>query len=495
MKIITSIVMSLLLFSANIVSGAQLPQKSYTNSYNGKPSPSPDPYEISLVITGQKLGCGNFNSPLDLFISDNNEIYIVDTGNNRIVVLDEKLNYLREYKSAGKHRFNAPQGIFVTTDGKIYVADTENSQIVVMNQAGDLLKTIGRPDNEIYTSVFKPSKVVVDNIGKIHAISLYVNQGIIEFSEEGEFEGFLAAGKVNPNPLELFWKNVSTVAQRDRMVEFVPIEYNNITIDSDGFLYATMAAINDTVVIGEIKSKGGSESGALVRRLNMMGEDILRRRGFFPPVGDVDITDIKLNTFAAYKGISSLVDVSYGDNNTYSVLDNNRKKIFTYDAEGNLLYAFAGPDISVGGFAIPISLVNLKEKIYVLDKGTGALTLFEATEYAQNIAKALNYFDNGKYADSTKAWENVLNKNANFSLAYVGIGKSLYKNKRYKEAMDYFRKGHNKSLYSLAYNEYRKGYIAFWFPIIACLLIGMSLFLIFRNFFKTFKKFIRGELY
>ncbi len=70
-----------------------------------------------------------------------------------------------------------------------------------------------------------------------------------------------------------------------------------------------MASIDSSVVIQEIVTRTGSEQGALVRRLNMLGQDILRRKGFGPPVGDLAVDETVDNMDAGYPGISHIADV------------------------------------------------------------------------------------------------------------------------------------------------------------------------------------------
>lgn len=473
--------------------------KSYTNSYSGAPAESPVPYVIERVITGEQLGCGNFNSPMDVFRATDGKLYIADTGNSRIVVLDAECTYLKEFASAEisdtqQYMFNGIQGVFVTETGDIYVADTENSVVIHMDSAGKLIRKLEKPEGVVISEnmVFKPTKVVVDPSGRIHVLSLFVNQGIIEYSPEGDFEGFLAAGKVNPNPVEVFWKKFSTEAQRARMVDFVPIEYNNLALDDEGFIFATMAAMNKDIILSEIAAKKGTEEGTLVRKLNMLGNDILRREGFFPPVGDVDITDYKVNLFGAYKGPSTIVDVSCGKYGMFSILDSNRKRIFTYDGEGNMLYAFGGANTAAGGFATPMSMAQSDEHHYVIDKQTGALTVFVITEYGRNVLKAIELFETGLYDDSAAAWELVLQQNANMDLAYSGIGKALYRKGQYLLAMDYFKYGNNKNWYSKAYQEHRKTLIAFWFPVLAMVIIAIVLFLAGKSMVHRIWNFVKG---
>jgi DNA-binding beta-propeller fold protein YncE len=115
-------------------------QKSYTTTYWGSPAESPDPYVIENRFTGEKSGCGNFLNPSDIFRENNGDLYISDTGNNRIVVLNGDGDFVKEYKGANDggsfHQFNAPEGVFVTGGNEIYVADTKNGVIVHMDSQG-----------------------------------------------------------------------------------------------------------------------------------------------------------------------------------------------------------------------------------------------------------------------------------------------------------------------------------------------------------------------
>ncbi len=474
--------------------------RSYTTTYTGAPAEGPQPYAIEKVLLGAEIGCGSFDDPSDIFVADDGALYIADTSNNRIVVLEADGTFRRQYLGASipgggsPHLFNAPQGVFVAPDGDLYVADTENGAVVQMDDDGRLVRLLERPTGAVVseTLVFKPSRVVVDAVGRIFVVSLFVNQGILEYSPEGEFKGFLAAGKVNPSPIEVFWKRISTAAQRARMVDFVPIEYNNLALDDEGFIYATMAAMDKDILFSEIAAKTGTEEGTLVRRLNMLGNDILRQEGFFPPVGDVDILDYRVNLFGAYQGPSLIVDVSCASHGKFSLLDNNRKRIFVYDGEGDMLFAFGGPNSAVGGFVTPLSMDQGDGRYYVLDKQTGALTVFRVTEYGQHVLNAIDLYETGQYDASAAEWEQVLARNANMELAYSGIGKALYSKGDYAAAMRFFRDANDKSWYSKAYKEYRNALVAAWFPVPAAAVLALALFLFLRKLVRTTRGFLKG---
>ena len=49
--------------------------------------------------------------------------------------------------------------------------------------------------------------------------------------------------------------------------------------------------------------------------------------------------------------------------------------------------------------------------------------------------------------------------NGNYDLAYIGIGRSLLRQKRYEEAMEYFKLKHDAENYSKAFKQYRKQWV------------------------------------
>jgi len=476
--------------------------RSYTYNYWGDPVECPDPYTLKGAYSGIDLGVGNFKNLHDIFIGQDGFIYIAASGDreddNRIVVFDSSLTFIKEYKGITDTDgqfipFKKPLGVFVTASGEIYAADGQAKNIYHFKQDGALIRTIEPPKGEIIDDKFigryQPSKLCVDNNGRIHVIAININEGIIEFDKDGQFEGFLAAGKVNPNPLQVIWRRFSTAEQLARMSDFVPIEYNNITLDSENFVMATCAAADEKVVISEIKRKKGTDQGALVRRLNMLGKDILRRKGFFPPVGDVDVTDLQIDLTAGYKGISKIMDVYTSDFGVYTVLDNNRNKLFTYDGEGNLLYCFGGPDVSAGGLKTPISLSGYGDTLYVLDTGTLTINVYTQTQFSKRILSAIEKSETGKNDSASEDWQKVLEQNANYDLAYTGMGKASYMKGEYSEAMRLFKLGDNREWYSRAYKEHRKIIVAKWFaPVSLTVLVVISSVWLFAVFRKQKKK-------
>jgi hypothetical protein len=59
---------------------------SYTYDYWGEERESPDAYRENYTINGHQLGIGSFKEAEAMFMT-NNSLYVVDTGNHRIVVI------------------------------------------------------------------------------------------------------------------------------------------------------------------------------------------------------------------------------------------------------------------------------------------------------------------------------------------------------------------------------------------------------------------------
>jgi tetratricopeptide (TPR) repeat protein len=216
---------------------------------------------------------------------------------------------------------------------------------------------------------------------------------------------------------------------------FIPTEYSNVALDNDGFIYVT-------------NQSGQTEP---VRRLNAMGQDILIRNGYEKPIGD-----IAYGNAGGISGRSRFIDVAPFENDSYACLDRTRGRIFMYDFQGNLLYAFGGVGNREGSFLTPVALANMGNALYALDSRSAAVTRFDLTLYGQRINEALNEYKAGRYEASAELWEDVLKMNGNYDLAYIGIGRAALRQGQYQKAMKYYKLKHFREGYGRAFQLYRK---------------------------------------
>lgn len=437
-----------LLVCMSLSAAAEAPFYDYTYDEWGDPVGAPRAYDLFEVADASVIGTA-LKGPSDLAVSGE-EIYIADTGNNRIVVLDSGFHLLREWNGTespdGRLDFAAPEGVFVTEDGRVLVADTGNGRLVVTDREGRFLDVYGAPETDILPSDFqyKPIKVAADKAGRLFVVSQSFNMGLLEFDREGRFTQTLGAAKVQVTVFDLFWRLISTKAQQERMQQFVPTEYNNLAVDEDGFVYAS------TSIYEEYNIEGYGLTA--VRKLNASGSDILR---YSMPLGELQYT-----VRGQFAGPSRIVDVYAGKNGMFSILDANRGRVFTYDSTGMLLYIFGTYGDMDGALKNPRAIDKLGDLFLVLDGSKNTVTAYAPTAYARSFDQAAAYHYQDEYELEAAEWQNVLSLNGNSDIAYTGLGKAAFRTGDYEQAMDYFRKAGDRTNYSKAFQYRRREIIA-----------------------------------
>lgn len=463
----TVIILVLYIFLNNVLTFAAIPYSSYVYDFDQEKVKVPAPYIYERIIDFKEMGIGGLSAPEDMYISDDGNIYLLDSGNKRIVVIDKNFNLVKiidGFINNGKEDgFNGPEGIFVTEDNHIYVADTQNERIIHLDSEGQFIREIGPPRSDVegvipQSYIYRPKRIGVDPVGRIYVVVKNRYEGLVSFDSAGEFMGFMGAPKVTPSISEIIWRAISTKAQKERRIRFIPTLFTSIDVDPKGFLYTTIAS---------------SDRDDLIRRLNLAGDDVLRREGFIAPKGDiVDTSDDSVvpTTFIDIKGYQ------YG---TYSALDGINGKIFTYDVDGNLLYVFGTKGTQRGTFNNPVALEIYNNHIFVLDKGLNQLIVFKPTAFATYILSALEYYNLGLFEESTEMWQQVLKLNNHYELAYRWIANALVRENRFKEAMEYYRLANYREGYSEAFKYFRQEYVKenFIYVFIALVILLVIAFL------------------
>jgi len=431
----------MLLLSFPVQAGA-VPYDSYNYDYWENVVRTPAPYVPDGVISGISLDVGAFSKPQDICVAPDGDLYIADTGNNRILVVEEKtwkvVRTIDSFDNAGKEdTFNAPTGVCVSENNRLYVADRENKRIVVLETDGTLVKIVENPQSDVLGDnfVFKPLKVSVDYADRIYCIAQNMFQGIMVFETDGQFSGFFGTINVNLSLWEKFWKKVATKEERENQTLYIATEFTGMDIDEGGFVYATN--IDET-----------GEQG--VRRLNPRGEDVIKK-GRNEHVGG----DLWSGGAGAYAGPSQITDVVYREHGIYSLLDRKRGRVFTYDHEGNLLYIFGGLGTQAGTFNTPSAIEQWNDQLLVLDATRNEIYCFAPTEYGSLINEAVALRHDGDEAQAVALWQRVLELDENNELANTGIGKAYLSAGDNKMAMKYLKLGMNRDYYSVAFKRYR----------------------------------------
>ncbi|MFH5881366.1 hypothetical protein [Liberiplasma polymorphum] len=480
--------MTLLLFTSNAYQ-----VDAYYYSYYEEAIASAPGMIVKRVLTNEDLTMRyldidypiNMVNPVDLFVY-NDHMYIVDSELNKILVLDSNYDVVFEYPSSvevhPKHSdkldadllLNRPRGIHVNASS-ILIADTENGRLIEFDHYFNIIGTYGRPSDATFEDSnidYRPQKISRDSAGRMFIVAQGIYEGIIELDPDGSFNRYTGVNNVAISPLDIFWMRFMTDAQRDQMRLQLPPSFVNLHMDAQNFIFA-------------IANPSSTYTGdGMIKRINPKGLDVLRTQGYFQPKGDVQFVH---GAEVVESGPSNLVDITVNHFGAYSVLDQKRGRIFTYDSEGNLLYITGEKGNQSGMFSNPRSLDYLQDDLVVVDAGNRSIIVFELTEFGSLVNEATMQYQQGLYDESAITWEKVLKHNTNYYLAYRGIGRTLLRNGEYEEAMEHFLLANDTINYSIAYKEYRNQRLETYFPIIMVAISGT----IFYLFYTSIKANIR----
>lgn len=136
--------------------------------------------------------------PTDVAFGDKGDLYIVDSGNSRVVVLDRDGDPKQAFGSPGSAdgELDGPVGIAVARKGNVYVADRGNGRIAVFSSTGEFVRNV---DLEIDGKAVAPVDVAVSGDGSrlfvtsanLHSVLLLTSEGelLAHWGGEGEADG------------------------------------------------------------------------------------------------------------------------------------------------------------------------------------------------------------------------------------------------------------------------------------------------------------------
>ncbi len=420
-----------------ITARADAPYKTYTVDGYGSVAETQTAYLPYETIT--KIDEETLNGPTDFKLMPDGTMYILDSGNARVVVSDLSGNLIKTF---GEGTLVSPRGIYVTKDHITYIADRDAKSIFVFDEEGNLIHTYTRPNVPMYgeTQDFLPLKVIVNDAGTIYVICESNTNGVVEISpvDNGTFLGYFGTNSTNSSLINIIWRAILTDEQRAKMRSNIPSTPDNMAIDDKGIIY--------TVTRGE--------GDGTVKRLNIAGVNMLEA--------------------SDYDTVPAAIAVGNHDN---CFVVSQQGFIYEYNNEGELLFVFGGKDD--GQLRIGLSTkaeaiqVGLDDKIYVLDSDKAQIQIYEPTEFTNYLHSALYLFSKGRYEESKEPLSKVLEMNNLFDYANKAMGKALYKEEDYANALKYAKLSKDLDTYSDAFWEIRNNWLRHNLSAIVLIIIAL----------------------
>ena len=285
--------------------------------------------------------------PFDVTTDSSGNIYVADSGNDRIVKFDPNGNYMMQFGISGNSdgQFMDPRGVAVDNTGYIYVADTVNNRIQKFDSSGKfVLKfgSFGTGDAQFHG----PYSVAVDKSGFVYVADVG-NARIEKFDSSGNFVlAFGTRGQGNG--------------------EFDGI--GRIAVDNSGVLYVTSVP---------------------------HGVQIFDENGNY-------IKSIPLKPTLSGNNSPDAMGISLDKNGNIYVAGYNQARIQTFDPQGNFEYEFGSFGSEQGQFNHPGNIaVDNSGNILIADADNNRI------ERLDSSGKFISYLQNWNLTSTRISQETV----------------------------------------------------------------------------------------
>ncbi len=185
----------------------------------------------------------SFDNPVDVF-ADPLSVYVADKNNNSIKRLDKNLNYLssfnRKESSNSEEQFGFPSSVAVSNQGDLYLIDTDNRRIIKFDIYGNFFQNFGGIDAGKF-QLNDPSQLAISSANNIYVTD---NKDIFIFDNFGngiaklQFENTLRSIRILFNNLvitdtdnNIFYSNLKTGNGNVSRLEF-DYSFKDVNISS-----------------------------------------------------------------------------------------------------------------------------------------------------------------------------------------------------------------------------------------------------------------------
>jgi len=443
----------------------QVPYENYTywldtNAKDSRKEVYSKPmYQVKTVLDASTVGTKAFGQLSDVCIDRNGNIYLLDGGGSRIIILDSKYSLIKEINSLNLDgdsvSFEGAQGIFVRSDDLIYLCDTENARVFLTDINGDVSQVLSKPDSPLIPEDFRfrPLEAKNDSEGHVYILSAGSYYGALLYAPDGQFISFYGANAVNPGITQVFsniWNRIFiNTAKKSASARALPFCIVDVCIDRDDFVYTATGNTTDNSRIEQIK------------KLNP-GDGVNIQKS-----GSINFTDQNINittNTTKEKGFSQdICSLDVDQDGFIYCLDSTYGRVFLYNRDCRLLSAFGGgmgEGRQAGTFTMANSMALSGSDVLVCDSTKNTITIFEITAFGSMVKQGGVLTQNGKYIESREIWESVLAQDRNCQLAYSGMARAYLAEENYTEALSFSKQAFDRETYSQAFSELQGSFLS-----------------------------------
>lgn len=433
---------------------------------------SKEMYKAEKNISAKTLGLEeSLDGITDIVCDENGDIFILCGISSRLIHINSNYELVGEIEvknADGKVSFAGAQGVYSDSKGSLYIADTNNARVLILDLDGNVTDVIESPSSDLIPDdfLFQPTTIEKDQQGYTYVLSLGCYYGVLLYTPEYEFMGFYGANTVKASALDtlsyLWEKLTSTEEKKASSEKKLPYSFTDFSFDSEGYMVTITGTISSnryvsSTLLGHIRKISHNGSNILYKR-NLDGETVSSSQLNFLESKRPDGTNVQ-----------DFVSVVESEDGYIFVLDAGNGTVYIYDGECNLMSAFGGgynEGEQLGVFKNATALALNGNSLLVADEADSSITVFEPTEYGDLIRKAQALYLAGDYDEAKGLWEEVLSLNRNCQLAYRGLAMVYYNEGDYDAALEAARISLDRSVYNLAFKEIVSDFIADYFVFI-----------------------------
>ncbi len=138
-------------------------------------------------------GASLFQWPAALLVDEDENLYVTDEANHKVVVMDKDGEHINTWGEQGSEpgQLNRPSGMSFDAEGNIVLSDAMNSRIQRFTRDGKHLQAFGEFGNG-EGELNMPWGLTVDQYGDV-LVADWKNDRVQRFSSEGEFKSAIGS--------------------------------------------------------------------------------------------------------------------------------------------------------------------------------------------------------------------------------------------------------------------------------------------------------------